>query len=76
MSIIRVLLRGRVSTVQGMEGKVMMEEKVQREGFEDSKSLALETEEEATDKELRWLLGDREGKETDYSLKGSRKNAA
>ena len=45
MSIIRVLLRGRVSTVQGMEGEVMMEEKVQREGFEDSKSLALETEE-------------------------------
>ena len=76
MSIIRVLLRGRVSTVQGMEGKVMMEEKVQREGFEDSKSLALETEEEATDKELRWLLGDRKGKETDYSLKGSRRNAA
>ena len=76
MSIIRVLLRVRVSTVQGMEGEVMMEDKVQREGFEDSKSLALETEEEATDKERRWLLGDRKGQETDYSLKGSRRNAA
>lgn len=37
--------------------------------------MALETEEEATDKEHRWLLGERKGKETDYSLKGSRRNA-
>ena len=54
----------------------MMEEKVQREGLEDSKPLALETEEEATDKEGRWLLGAGKGKETDYSLRGSKRNAA
>lgn len=76
MSIIRVLLRRGISTVQDTEGEVMMEEKVQREGLEDSKPLALETEEEATDKEGRWLLGAGKGKETDYSLKGSRRNAA